>query len=379
MIDTITIKLSESDFKINDYTKFSPDTYSFFNPPYAKMGSRGYIDAYQNPTRTEFKQGIYKPQLTLRKRWQNSQPSILLYIQFSAPKLLYKNNFDEITTADLDKVTSNLGSILQDMGVGLRIRDLKEAKVTKIHYSKNIILPEYIIPSMVIGEIRKVDYNLHQELTEKDYRNAGHSIRFHTNKYELIIYDKKKDLQKSMQSDKRSIENDNMIQQDLFYSLKKKKHLEILRIEARLNNSNWIKNQTGISKINQTLMTLFDSELSAKVLRKSWKSILDRYQLVKPDIDNKERFLARFIANNPGVKLTNALAAYGYLECVKDMGVTKLRNLAENRFSNRTWYSLKKTMSGYNLTGKLPNQFESITSTLNDYEPLHLKDYEDYL
>ncbi len=73
MIDTITIRLEESQFRILDHNKFSPNTYNFFYPPYSKMGGRGYIDAYQNPKKSELKEGIYKPQLTLRKRWQNTE------------------------------------------------------------------------------------------------------------------------------------------------------------------------------------------------------------------------------------------------------------------------------------------------------------------
>lgn len=379
MIDTITIRLSHSEFKILNHDKFSPDCYHFFYPPYSKMGARAYLDAYQNPTRAELKDGIYKPQLTLRKRNQSPEPSIYLYIQFSAPKILYRNNFDELRDSDLNEIISRLTQALRKMGVILRITDLGEAKVTKIHYSKNIVLPEYIIPSMVIGEIKKVDFNLHNELTERDYRNAGHSIRFHTNNYELIIYDKKKDLQKSLHSDKRSIENGNSIQLKLFDNIKKKKQFEVLRIESRLNNANWIKKELGISKQNQTLKTLFNSELSCKLLIKSWKAIIDRYRLLRCEIDDKEKFLATFMINNPDVRLTNALATYGFLELAKHMGIGTFRNIVENKYSNRTWYTLKKTIESYNLNGNWPNHFEAISTILKEYKPLRLENYEDLL
>jgi len=379
MIDTITIRLSQSEFRILNHDKFSPDCYHFFYPPYSRMGAKAYLDAYQNPTRAELKEGNYKPQLTLRKRNQTPEPSIYLYIQFSAPKILYNNNFDELKNSDLDEIMNKLSASLKNMGVMLRIKDLGNAKVTKIHYSKNIILPEFIIPSMVIGEIKKVDFNLHNELTERDYRNAGHSIRFHTNNYELIIYDKKKDLQKSTHSDKRSIEKGNSIQLKLFDNIKKKKQFEVLRIESRLNNTNWIKKELGISKKDQTLYSLFKSELSCKLLSKSWKAVLDRYRLLRCEIEDKESFLATFMINNPDVRLTNVLATYGFLELAKHIGIGKFRNLVNNKYSNRTWYSLKKTMDSYNLNGKMPNHFEAISIILNDYKPLHLEDYEDSL
>lgn len=376
MIDTITIRLSQNEFKILDHIKFNPDCYNFFYPPYPKIGSRRYTDAYQNPTKTELKDGIYKPQLTLRRRMQGSDDSIYLYIQFSAPKVLFSNNFDELTDSDLEQILSKLTASLSNMGVMLRIKDLRDAKVIKIHYSKNIILPEYVIPSMLIGEIKKVDFNLHNELTERDYRNAGHSIRFHTNNYELIIYDKKKDLQKSMHSDKRAIENGNSIQLNLFDEIKKKKHFEVIRIESRLNNASWIKKELGISKQNQTIKTLFSSTLSSKVLKSSWRRLLNQYSYLKCKTDDKEKFLANFMISNPDVRLTNALATYAFLDLAKSMGIGKFRNLIQHKYSNKTWYSLRKTIENYNLNGNLPNHLEAISKILSQFEPVRLRDYK---
>lgn len=376
MIDTITLRLNESQFKILDHDKFSPSTYNFFHPPYVRMGSRGYIDAYQNPTKSELKEGIYKPQLTLRKRWHNDEPLIVLYIQFSAPKILFGNNFDELIDSDLDKILSELSSKLMDMGVGLRIKDLNEAKVTKIHYSKNIVLPDYVIPYMVIDEVRKIDFNVHQELTERDYRNSGHSIRFHANDFELIFYDKKKDLQKSMNSDKKSIEKDNAIQLSLFDKIKRKKPFEVLRIEARLNTSNRIKNELGLSKKDHTLKSLFSSQLSTRLLRRYWKNLNNSYRLLSCDMEDKEKFLASFIINNPDAKLSNALSTYALLEFINHMGISKFRNLIDKKFSRRTWYSLKASLDKYKMDRKLPDHFDAVTNALKNYKPLLLDDYQ---
>jgi len=379
MIDTITLRLDESQFKILDHDKFSPNTCNFYHPPYARMGSSGYLNAYQNPKKKELLAGIYKPQLTLRKRWQEHSPMISLNVQFSAPKMLYQNNFDELSDSDLDKILTELRSKLFDMGVALRMNDLGNAKVIKIHYSKNIVLPEYVIPHMVISEVKKVDISMHYDLAEKDYRNEGHSIRFHTNEFELIIYDKKKDLQKSKKSDKKSIEKDNSIQLNLFDKLIMKKPFEILRIEARLNKSNRIKNELGISKEHHTLNTLFSSKTSINLLSNYWKNILKCYQIMSYEIENKEKFLASFMINNPEAKLTNALTVYSIIEFSKEMGIRKFRNLIEKKYTRRTWYSLKKTINKYDVQGKLPNHFDAITKTLNTYQPLSLADYQDML
>lgn len=375
MIDTITLRLNESDFKIVDHNRFMPNSYNFFYPPYSKMGNRGYIDAFQNPTKSELKAGSYRPQLTLRKRWRNSKPMIFLYIQFSAPKILYGNNFDELVDSDLEKLFSALKSSLFDMGVVLEKRDLHEARVIKIHYAKNIVLPDFIIPSMIIGELRKIDFNFHKELTERDYRNSGQSIRFHANDFELIIYDKKQELKEKSYGDSRLIEMNDLIQPSLFEKIKRKKLFEVLRIEARLNTSNSIRSETGIPKKNHTLASLFSSQLSTNLLRRYWKALTQSYRLLSYDIDDKEKFLASFIINNPDAKLSNALSTHALIDFVKHMGICKFRNLIEKKFTRRSWYSLKANLKRYNIDISLPNHFNSIANSLNTYEPLILDNY----
>lgn len=325
------------------------------------------MDSYQNPTRSELKEGKYKPQLTVRKRWQDSEPVIFLYIQFSAPKILFGNNFDELKDTDLDEVVNVLNSRLSDMGVITSKTELLKAKVIKIHYSKNIVLPDYIIPSMLIGEVRKVDFNLHRELTERDYRNSGQSLRFHAKDFELILYDKKKDLEKS-------IEKDNNLQFELFEKTRRERPFEVLRIEIRLNSTNRIKDEVGIPKKDHTLERLFDSQSSIKALQRYWTQLYKSYCCLNYDIQDKEKFLASFLVNNPDARISNAFMIYALLEFLQDIGTSKLRNIIDTKFSKRTWFSLKASLSKYKLDGELPNYFKAISDYLKEYTPLVLKD-----
>lgn len=79
------------------------------------------------------------------------------------------------------------------------------------------------------------------DVNQTDYRNEGHSYKWHCNSYEVVFYDKIKDLEKAKQSEKRSIEKDNAIQLHLFPELRKSNKLEILRMEVRLNKRQKMK------------------------------------------------------------------------------------------------------------------------------------------
>lgn len=110
--------------------------------------SRGYFTLVQNPTSAELKQGIYKPRLTLTHRFNCSGRSErTLAIEFSIPKLLFGNNFDELTDKDFPAVIQKLQLILKDMGVHVFEDCLINAPVSLVHYSKNIPLIDYTTPS----------------------------------------------------------------------------------------------------------------------------------------------------------------------------------------------------------------------------------------
>lgn len=64
------------------------------------------------------------------------------------------------------------------------------------------------------------------DVNQTDYRNEGHSYKWHCNSYEIVFYDKIKDLEKARLSDKRVVEKDNAIQLNLFPELNEKRSLK---------------------------------------------------------------------------------------------------------------------------------------------------------
>ena len=103
MIDTIVLTLNTGMYTIFEPDNFSPSTRGLTDPTagYYRLGGRSNITCKQNPTPNELKRGIYKPRLTVTKRINRAGNfEIPLKIEFSIPKLLYGNNFDELTNTD---------------------------------------------------------------------------------------------------------------------------------------------------------------------------------------------------------------------------------------------------------------------------------------
>ncbi len=266
MIDTVALILSSDMYKITDQDKFVPSARWITN---TRSSAVHGIQSKQNPTKKELLAGIYKPRLTLSYRTNTRNTlDIVLKIELSLPKLFYGNNFQELKGKDLQPLLQKLSDTLSQMEVIVDPADLARAPVVALHYSKNIILKDGLTPYHYISKIKESNIKISLDLNQTDYRNEGHSFKWHCNSYEVVFYDKIKDLEKANQSEKRAVEKDNTIQLELFSKLRKKKKLEVLRMEIRLNKRAKMKQlftKLGI-KSDLSLKSLFKPKLSKKVL-----------------------------------------------------------------------------------------------------------------
>src|SRR4051812_26795927 len=119
MLDTIALTLDHRQFDIRVPDGFSPSARGMFFPPYYPLGARGFITCVLNPTKAERAEGRYLPRLTLTKRQGRAGFLITLRIEFSAPKLLFGNNFDELDQSDLARVVDTLRQRLGERGIAV--------------------------------------------------------------------------------------------------------------------------------------------------------------------------------------------------------------------------------------------------------------------
>lgn len=376
MLDTIVLTLSNDKFRILEPERFSPSAQGLLCPPYYRLGARGSFSCYQNPTPKEFLEGNYKPRLTLTKRIAHGGFSLTLKVEFSAPKLLFGNNFDELEESDFGNLLNKLLLKLDEMGVAVSLENLREAPISSIHFSKNFILEEYITSSMIIQELSKIDLNQHLDLANTDYRNQGHALRYHTNSYEITFYDKIKDLQQAKKSEKRAIENDNEIQLNLFQN--KPKNLEVLRMEIRLGNRTKIKGLFKNLKIEAetTFQSLFKKRISQKILLHFWEKVSQGMDLLGFS-QTKPEDLYRIIERNAkNLKPAKILQQIGTLHLINSIGVRGLRVLM-GKYSSRTWQRLKKVLKNNTTPDTLKIQtIEKIEGSLIEFFPVKLELYQ---
>lgn len=347
MLDTVVLLMPQEDFEVLNYEAFNPTARGLFEHPYYKL-SKGYMTCVQNPTPKDFKEGNYKPRLTLNKRIVKGGYSVSLKIEFSAPKLLFGNNFDELETADFDKVLSKLHQKLNEMHISIDIEKLRRAEVTGMHYGKNIKL-ENASASLVIDTIRKLNISKRLDAGNTDFRNEGQAIRYHTNSYELTFYDKMKDLEQAKISEKRAIETDNYIQLNIF-TKKEIIQNEVLRMEVRLNTKKKIKEmlvESGCNPKATTFQGLFHKELSKRVLNHFWdKHITPSLNIILLAEESEQELF--FKAKSIGFTENKALQIIGALQLVKNGGSRALKNYLSNKCFYRINQELKQLTTNEN-------------------------------
>lgn len=372
MIDTVVLTFKQYMFTILDRDKFTPSASEVYDASF-KKGGRAFRKCTQNPTRRELESGIYKPRLTLIKRVnREGKYEITLRVEFSVPKLIYGNNFNELRDSDFKEVVRKFDKVLREMGVFVYGNYLKEAPVSVVHYSKNIILKDYTTPYFYLEQLSKLNINERLDTNRTDFRNEGHSFKYRASSFEVVFYDKKKDLKQAKVSGKRSEEKDNALQLNLLDVLERQRPFEVLRMEIRLNKR--AKVTQILRKIDQdlepTLVNIFSEEIAKKVLLHFIEEIESAYPPLLIYEDNSPKdFFNSFLITNPEIKLPKALKMLGLRVLLDEAGVRGFRQMTR-RYGNSTWYSLKKEMEAFK--PETPSVFATLKKEIAEFEPVNL-------
>jgi hypothetical protein len=350
MLDTIALTLDRHQFEVLDPDRFSPS---------AKGASSAALLSPRWPRqfrlRPESDEARHSGQplpaaLDPVRRKVEGGFSLTLGVEFSAPKLLFGNNFDELCSRDFEQVLSTLQLALGDMDVRVATDALPSARVSAVHYGKNIAFTNYTTCSMVIRELALIDLGRRLDLSRTDYRDEGHAIRYHTNSNEVTFYDKLKDLEQSRISEKRAIERDYGAQTDLFGDRgTRPKELQVLRMEVRLGN------RARIMKLlkriepgtEPTFKALFNVSIAKGVLMQFWTQLRAQLPMIEGARDGRpEDLLVSLAAAARGrARPGTLLQQLGCLMLVGSVGFRGAGVILSRHCSARSWERYKRQIA----------------------------------
>lgn len=364
MLDTIILTIPHGQYKIIDHNRFHPSTENLLKPGFY------FTKFVNNPTTADKLKENYLPRLTVEKRPTKNGIIIPLKIEFSAPKLIFGNNLEELEDKNFEDVINALSKKLTLMGVLIPPSTLTNGSVSGFHPSKNIILTKGYTATGLIKELAKVNLTKKLDLTKTTFRNDGHSLQLYSASHSVVAYDKVSDLTKS---ESRAIDKDQTANQlSLFnWIQEQKRSTEILRLEIRLSKKvklNSVLVNLGHSK-NPTFQQIFNQKLCQKILKSYWKEYFEPNQFIFDMVSNPLSIL-KSITKNPKIKAKEAIYLTGLKLLAKDEGIRPIRQVIERRNGIRAWQRVSEGLNKLNqikqpLTG---SHIKDIVDSLEKFE-----------
>ncbi len=339
--------------------------------------TKQYEKVIRNPSKEEKNTNKYFPKITgyIRKYPSFSKK---VRIEFSAPKLLYLNNLEELEDKDFSLVIKILQERLQIMGINASLSVLENASISSVHFSKNILLKDNYTVNYIISEVNKINVCQNLDLARARFVNNGQSLYIHSNSHQFTMYDKIADLNKKK---KRAIDKDQTsYQKTLFKEFQQRKEFqEIIRFELRFNNKKKLRkilNDLGYEK-ELTFKNMFDSKMSIDIINSYWKQIVNNnYNIFSLETTLKET-LQTILFNNPNLKPKQAVYLIGLLALSKDEnGMRELRAILSKQLSPRRWYQFNKDLQEINeliTKNTLKNWTMQINKNFEEYIPYKIK------
>lgn len=384
MIDTIILTLPMHHFKVLNPALFQPDARWLYSAPYIPQVN-WVCKCVQNATKEDERNHIYKPRLTFIRRWDGQKWVITLKVEFSIPKLIFWNNFDELSDDEFMYVIKTLNEKLISMGIEVIKGKLEQSIVTTIHYWKNIVLHDFTTVSRVLSLIAKTNISERFDTGQTDYQNGWELFRLHTKSFQIIIYDKIADLSKTQS---RAVEKDSRAinyQMSLFENIQKnevknnKKGFEVLRLEIRFMNKQKLKSLFRDLKISMgepfTLRDAFSMENARKIIQHHWNLLMiDLKMLEFLEMKSIDRW--NMILQKAGNKTPTKILALAMLsELLANNDFRTVRRQFEARYSKRSLKRLYDEFSGIHSNSNCFTFIPIINEALKNYNPLKINKY----
>lgn len=372
MVDTVILRINKNDFTIasSAHPHFSQSIRLVLD---VSIKTGRFVKAvYQLPQ--ELKQSdLYFPRFSIMKAARHGGYAIYAHIKFSAPKILFGNNFDELTGNELWQVCEALSERLRMMGIIVRSETLASATVSTIHYGKNISFIDYTAASQVIGDLAKCDVTIRKQFDTRDYINGGEALYYQTKTSSLIIYDKVQEL-KTTRRRKGRFEEDNQCQ---FYILDQvKTPFEVVRIEARLQNPETIRNtfkKCDIDLRSSRFCDLFSQKIARTVLMDYFSPFAAEQNKLVGVRDSLRDFVAKLKRGSPEISPKDILTIVGIKAMLAEDGFRDIRK--EIGATSGQWLRIKNIISKANISTQRQSNIDIVKQKLEGFIPVRLGDY----
>lgn len=381
-IDTVILTLPSSMFVILEPSRFTPHAQKVLSAEPRDMGRNKYFNAICNPTKQDTATMGYLPYLTLYRALRSGGLVTELRIQFSAPKLLNFNNFDEIEEWDFGELCHRLLAGLEYYKIKVRdgLRTIANAQVSSVHYSKNFVLTNYMTPRSAITELAKADVNGWRDVSKTDYINNGFGFKTHSKHHELAFYDKLAEHRKAKRG-QSFFDKDMQTQLDLFDNRKMKKPFEVLRMEVRLGNTKkikWALEQARLPTDDTTFNAVFRQDYSQMVLEWHLEDLYAHYpKITEANAKDELELFSDLYVQNPDRRMSSIINAVGLYRLTQIAGTRTMKDIVGPNGSQALLRLAKRANHELSYKNENAEVFEMLRQQLDRFLPVHLDNFSE--
>jgi hypothetical protein len=386
-MDTVIIK-------IYGLGKFQITIPSWFLPEFARREYGQLSPTEKQSTRLYLRHFIlkpphhdgYLPKVDIFEVLSKSRDAVqyILKAEFSVPKLLYRNSLQEVSELDLEKVLSAFKKALGGVGIVMECDTTANARVSAVHFCKNVLLSQNIRMQEALSELQRVDISKVVDVTEKESKNGGRVLHIYSGTIERVFYDKIADAvrPKVKRKDKGQINHEREVIER--YGLQNR---EVFRYEYRVK-----KAQTVMREINAALgrgpktlvafKDLFAPNLCKTMILKSWRGLIRRpeNQLALLGPTDELALLLHILSQAKKLggdahSMNRALISYGLARAIRDHGAKEAKRAIFSVWnSDHSERLTRKIEASAELTRDLPysNTIALIDSAFERFELINL-------
>ena len=383
-MDTVIIKIyGAHKFKIANKSWFLPEISrrKFYDlTPTEKQSKRMYLRRFiLQPPMSEG----YLPKVDILEVLNKDADDVhyVLRAEFSVPKLIYGNSLREVSSNDLEKMLYAFKKALGNAGITVESEAVATARVSAVHFCKNVMLPHDIRMQEILTELARMDVSKVVDITTKEFKHGGQTLQFYSGTREWAFYDKVAD---AMRPKVKRKYKPRVAQERGIIERHKLQGQEVFRFEYRIK-----KGQSVEKGINETLgrtpktpvlfRDLFTHDLCRLVVLNAWRELTQRPEnqlaLLAPmeGLGLFEHILAEAVKKGGAHSINHALTSYGLVAAIRDHGAKEVRRTVLRRWTgNHPERLTRKVEAAAALTSGLPysNSVSFVDVALERFELL---------
>ena len=307
------------------------------------------------------------------QKYGNNRRCHIYRITFSVPKLIYGNNISEVSEDMFESIVDQLHRQLKllDLPTPIEKSDIRQAKVSRVDYGKNIVMPQGTSMYAIRNILSKVEHRTSSKFSQVQYRE-GELIRSHIKQRAIIAYDKGAEYEAGLSHYKPPMFSE-CVEGNPHLGTKSPK---ILRFEVQIQNTDQLKRELKSLHLPQNLSfkNTFSLDIARQILLKYWElntknidKLNDNFEVAMLHQTYTSLLLRPFHGGPEKV-----FARLGFVMLAKTCGLDAIKQPFRTVFDAKAWRTNRDKLLVETDTDSPTLFVDKVRETIQEMEPLKL-------